>query len=213
MSTAAEFSTSNILNSVSMYLADKLLSSSALCYWHAADALQITNTATGWYYEFNANRSTILADSTVASAVSTARGVVTMLSTYPAEPRFIHRLINDASLGPPDEVPVPVAVVDVTPVKRMQPYELGTKTKWRSRGLLVECYGREQREQRWFADLLERSFEQDQVIEVLDHDAGTLASVGYVTVDVPTVGMDTYLDASEALAYQVVAGAYLRYVV
>lgn len=212
MTTPAKYSTSNILNSVSMYLADKLLEDGMLCYWHAADALQIDSTASGWYYDFNTNRSTILQDATVSAAVSACRGIVTILSAYPAEPRFIHRLISDASLGPADEVPVPALVVDVTPVQRTSSYELGTRRRWRPRAVLVEMYARHQAEQRRLADWAERALEEDVVVEIRDHDAGTLAVVGDVQLESTSVSLDTYLDASEALAYQVVAGAYLMYV-
>jgi len=213
MTTVQEYSSTNILNSVSTYLSAKLLADGMLVYWHAADALQIDSTSTGWYVGFSANRASILANATVAAALAASRGIITILTTYPAEPRFIHRLISDASWGATDVVPVPAMTVDVTPVQRTTGYELGTRKKWRPRAVLIELYARDQNEQSWLSDWVERAVEQDQHISVVNHDDGSLAVVGDAVFEQVRVETDTYLDAADALAFQVVAGAYLVYVV
>lgn len=213
MPTPADYSASNLLNSLATYVAGQLLASGYLIYWHAADALQINTSATGWYFGLTANRATILATPAVASAMSTAKGVWTIAEAFPAEPRFVARLISDDSLGQPDEVQTPVLVFDLSPERTQDPYELGTRVMWRYRALTVVAVVRQAHEQRWVADGFARWLQHQTSVDVVNHDAGTLSTVGMTTLEDTRVDQGTFIDAADALTYQVVAGSIVTYVV
>lgn len=211
MAVSTDFSTSNILNSLSLYLAGRALSAGLLLYWQASDALQISTN--GWYFQFSTNRSTILADPTVDAALDSCKGVLTVMEAFPAEPRFVQRLISESVPGDQHQVALPAVAIDVDAVAQFEPYELGTKVKYRWRPVMIEFAVRNAHEQRWVADRMESWFEPDTVIPIANHDDGSLVVVGDVNVIRPRVEIGTYLDMSEVLTFQIVAGMWVIYVV
>jgi len=212
MATPDKFSETNVVNSVALYLASKLIANGYLLYYHKRDVLQIADSPAGWYYQFSVNKAAILADPTVAAAVASAKGLVTVTDGLPAVPRFIQRLISDASIGPADVVSVPAVSVELSPVMLTESYELGARTKWRYRHLLVDSYVRTPDEQALFKDWLALWFEQDTFIAVHDHDAGTLAEIGTVRLEQVRVDHDRLVTGPEATTYQVLANALTEYV-
>lgn len=210
--TPEAFSESNVLNSLSLYVASKLLASGYLLYWHKRDAVQIADSSTGWYTEWSKNGATYLANSTVAAAFSAARGLVTLTGEIPAVPRFIIRLIDDTSIGPADVVSVPTLSIEVGPAIAVSDYELGSGKKWRSRHLIVDGYVRTVEEQGRFKDFFSLWFDNNQALTIRNHDAGTLAQVGEVTVVDSVPRYQTLVMGAEATTYQVLLNARLVYV-
>lgn len=203
------YSESNVLNSLSSFLAGQLLADGYLLYYQRRDVLQ---TGAGWYPEWSVHRATYLADASFAAALAAARGVLTLTAEIPAEPRFITRLISDASVGAPDEVTVPTLSIEVGPPIVTGNYELGTRTKYRSRFLLCDGFVRTVEEQRRLADALARWFDPETTLDVLDHDAGTLVPVGPLTVDDTVVRTQVWPQRAEVATYEVLLTARLIYV-
>jgi len=212
MPTDAErFSESNVLNSVALYLASKLFAAGYLVYWHKRDAVQINTSSTGWYLTYSANRATYLADPTFAAAYAAAKGLVTFVDTIPAVPRFITRLTDDTSVGPADAVPVPAMAIALGAPVPLAQVEIGTKTKWRTRHLMIDSYTRTTDEQGLFKDALANWLDENTILAIADHDAGTLAVVGSVEVLDSTVASARVVDRAEAVTYEVLLNARLEY--
>lgn len=209
MQPPEKYSETNVLNSVSMYVTTKLLAAGYLIYWQHRDALQ---AGSGWYPQWNANKAAYLVDVTLAGEVTNAQGLLTIVGAIPAVPRYVTRLIDDTSVGPPDEIAVPTVSIEVGPPIPGPPYELGTKVRWRSRHLVLDGYMRTEQESRRFKDLLALWFDADQVLQVVDHDAGDLADVGSLVVMDASVHSATVLNGVEATTYEVLLHAGLIYV-
>lgn len=213
MSTPAKYSTTNVLNTISQLLATNFLADGYLIYWHARDSVQIDETASGWYPSFSQNRAAYAADSTFSTAVANAKGLVTLVSDLPAVPRFVIRLMSDASVGDPDEVPVPAIAIDVGAALSLSAYELGSKVKWRTRHLMLDAYVRSEAEAMQVQDLFAIWFEEECSIPIVDHDAGTQAAVGAVIVLDPGVRALPNIHQGDALTYEVLLNARLVYAV
>jgi hypothetical protein len=210
--TPEKYSETNILNSLTLYLATKFLAAGFLIYWHARDAVQINTTSSGWYLQYSQNSSTYLADPTFAAAYAAAKGLVTFVDGIPAVPRFIVRLTSDQSIGPADAVPVPAVSVEIGASVPLANYELGSTTKWRSRHLVVDSYVRTPAEQKLFKDLLAQWFEPDLNLTVNDHDAGTLAVVGTVEVLDTAIADARVPNQAEATTYEVLLNSRIEYI-
>lgn len=212
--TLAKYSTTNVLNTVAEYVATKLLAAGYLVYWHARDTVQIDTTPTGWYPSFSQNRAAYAADSTFSTAVSNAIGLVTLVNSLPADPRFVIRLMSDASVGEADEVPVPAIALEIGAGVPVSSYEVGSRKKWRSRHLVLDGYFRDENESMLMEDLFTQWFDDDDTIAILDHDAGTQAAIGgdvYVMDSV--VRALPHINQGDALTYEVILNAQLIYVV
>jgi len=206
------YSEPNVVNSVALHLADRLLAADYLLYWHRADALQIGPTGADWRFNFSTNRGAILADPEVATAVAGAVGLVTIVQALPADPRFVVRLIDDESVGPADVVTVPAVSVEVAAPVPVMEYEIGTALKWRSRHLVVDASLRTPLEQGRFKDLLAAVFDKNVIVSITDHDAGDGSTVGDIMVADPNVASTTIVQGPDALTYQVLLNARLLYV-
>lgn len=207
-----QWSETNILNSVALYITSQFIAQGYVIYYHRQDAMQINTSATGWYYQWSTNKAAILADSAFAAALSAGKGLLTVVEALPAEPRFVERLISDASVGAADEVPVPALAFSLTSEQFQDGYELGTKMKWRSRHLMVDSYTRDDREQGRIKDWLTWWLELNSIVDIADHDAGSQAAVGSVVVDQVRVDTDRFFEKGQAATYQVLANALLTYV-
>jgi hypothetical protein len=211
--TPAQFSTTNISNSIALYLAANFLAKGYLVYYHARDAVQINTTSTGWYRNWSQNKATYLAPGTFATAWAAAKGVVTFVEAFPAEPRYTQRLISDTSIGAAGEITLPAISIDVRPEGGQDNYELGTKLKWRHRHLILESYTRDLTEQVRFQDWFNLWFEQDTYLDIADHDAGTAAAIGQIDIVQPSVDAERFPQSTDATLYQVLLNALMMYVV
>lgn len=212
MATPSEFSATNIGNSLSLYLGAQCIQADLVVYWHELDALQIGTGTSDWYFEFSTNRTAILATPEVQTALNASRGVLTMYGAFPAEPRFIQRLISDVTAGSQQDVVIPALTFVVSPELMTQPYEIGTKLKWRKRSVMVEVITRTAQEQLWFADRLMNWLDDETAIVIHNHDDQSLTELGVVETERVRVEMGTFTDAAMALTYQIVSGMWVNYV-
>lgn len=208
-SLAARFSERNILNSLAVYLAPKLMELRYLIYWHARQAVQ---TPDGLYTDWEANRETYMADPVFAAQWAGAQGLMTVVTGTSAVPRFVQRLIDDASVGPADVVTVPVISLELAGVLPTGNYEIGSTRKWRARHLIVDCYVRDEAEQAKVQDALSLWFDAELPLTVRDHDAGDLSEVGLASVMDPVVLTTSFPQDAEATTYEVLLNARLIYV-
>ena len=99
--------------------------------------------------------------------------MVTFVDTIPAVPRFITRLTDDTSVGPADTVPVPAMAIALGAPVPLAAVEIGTKVKWRTRHLMIDSYTRTTDEQGLFKDALANWLDENTILAIADHDAGT----------------------------------------
>jgi hypothetical protein len=209
MTLAEQLSEFNIVNSVSEYIAGKLLEAGYVVYWHARDALQLN--ATDWYFEYSTNYPTYLAVPAVLTAMNAAKGIVTLGRSLPAEPRFVARPTLDGSVLPQDAVGIPALSVEVGPAQIVEYLECGTRVKRWFRHLLVDGYARTQDEQGRFTDYFALWFEPDIPLSIYDHDAGTRALIDTVLPLLPNISRAQLIDQADAITYQLVFNARLEY--
>lgn len=209
MTLAEQYSTSNISNSLSLYLAEWLLAAGYVIYWHRRDALQ--TSATDWYFDYSTTHPTLLADSAFRALLGVVTGIVTLTDSVPAEPRYLIRPIDDGSVPPMDAVMVPLVSVEVGPAIPLKSAEMGSKMKLRGRHLMVDAYVRNKDEQALFQDALANWFDDELLLSVHDHDAGTLADVGSLLVQKSAVATELVFDSAEARTYEVLLNAQLEY--
>jgi hypothetical protein len=210
MATLAEqYSNHNVANSVALWMATRLLTAGYLIYWHQRDAVQ---TLAGWYYEYSTKRAVYLADSTFQAAYAAAKGISTITESLSAESKFIIRPVVDGSIGPAENVPLPVLGVQIGDAIGQEFIELGSLMKFRWRHLVVDCFTRNRDENKLIADALAVWFDEGTSITVSDHGAGTLANFGDVTLRDVRVDSAVWLDKPEERRYQVILNARLEYV-
>lgn len=209
MSTPAKFSESNVINTLTIAFADELLANGYLVYWHAIDAIQ---TLGGWYYTYSTKYALYHADPAFSGQIGNAKGIVTLTEHIPAEPKFIERPITVAGPYPQNQLVVPVFSVEIGSSVAIANYELGTRLKWRNRHLVIEGYVRDRHELTKFKDLLAIIFDNETFFDVLDHDAGTLATVGQVEINDTIVDDFIDVDAAEQTTYQVICNSRLEYI-
>lgn len=208
MTLQEQFSEKNVQNSIALYLASKLLAAGYLVYWSLIDAVQ---TNAGWYFQYSLNSATYLANPTYSAAITSAKGMVTLVNTLPAVPRFIVRPMNDGSVPADDEVAVPTIAVEIGSADVVRNYEMGTILKWRSRTLIVDGFFRNEQEQSAFQDAFNTWFDHDSTLDIVDHVAGDLSAVGPVTVRGPSVDSQT-TRAAEATTFETLLHTQLEYV-
>jgi hypothetical protein len=209
MTLAEQFSTSNVVNSISLELAGYFLTAGYVVYWQKVDALQ--TGATTWYYEYSANCATLLANAGFVAVLTAAKGILTITDRVPAYPRYIIRPINSGVVPAEDEVMVPAVSVEVGPGVSLRNAEMGSRLKVRARHLIVDAYVRTVAEQAWFQDKLALWFDDEEMLTVHDHDAGNLADVGAVLVQKSVVVAEEVLGSAEARTYEVLLNARLVY--
>lgn len=207
--TPDKFSETNVVNTVSRYVASKLLAENYLVYWHARDAVE---TPDGWYFEWSTNYATYMLDATFLARETAAKGLVVLTDSLPAEPRFVERPITQVGPINQNEVPIPALSIEVGPSKFVAEYEIGSGLKWRYRHLIVDGYVRTRAEQAKFKDFLALWFEHNQLFDIADNDAGSTAIVGTVYVQEPDVDYAIYTDTPKATTFQVICNARLDYI-
>lgn len=204
----AQYSLTNLANTVSEYLADALIDRGYLVYWRPIDALQ---TADGVYPSWFENQATILADSAVAAEFAASRGIVSILDMDSALPGLSTRPTSDGTVLDPEDVPVPSLTVVVEHLPNNGLVELGTKKQYRSTLLQLVGYARSLEEQNFLADLLRQLFDDWTHIRLLDHDAGTKAPIGLL--DVTETRLTTVVAAlkKDEQVYEIALSSELRY--
>lgn len=204
----AQYSLTNLANTVSEYLAEALLDRGYLVYWRPIDALQ---TADGVYPSWFENQSAILADAQVAAEFAASRGIFSILDMDSALPGLSTRPTSDGTVTDPEDVPVPSLTVVVEHLPNTGLVELGTKKQYRSTLLQLVGYARNMEEQNFLADLLRQLFDDWTHIRLLDHDAGTKAPIGLV--DVTETRLTTVVAAlrKDEQVYEIALSSELRY--
>lgn len=207
--TPAEASLTNLLNSVSTYLADQLRQAGYLIYWHEQDAVE---TASGWWPAYSVNQAAYAADATFAAQLAAATGLITLRGPLPANPAFVARPTNDGTVEGQSVVHVPGFAVELSDPTPVRPVELGTRLWQRARHLIVFGFARTWQEQATLSDALAQWFDAYTVIPVQDHDAGTLVAVGNIDIVDPTVISDIVVDDAEVETYSVELHARVEYI-
>ena len=210
--TLALYSETNVVNSLSVHLAGQLLAAGYVVYWHQRDALQVNTTSSGWYYNYSTQFAAYWTNGAFQTLLQNAKGLVTLTDSIPAQPRFLQRPINDGSVPEADAVMAPTIAIKVGPAVDLGDYELGTRTKWRTRHLVLDAFVRTSHESGLFKDWFSQWFDRDTVLDIVNHDAGTLAAVGPVRFNVVRVDSDEVFDQAEARSFEVLLNARLDYV-
>jgi hypothetical protein len=209
MSLQSDYSTRNIKNSLAVTLTRKFLAESYCLYWHESDGLE---TADGYYGEYSTRQDVLLQDSQVAAAFAAAKGLLTIRGPLTASPRFVARPSSSGAVGPQDEIPIPAIAIEVSGPAPVENYELGTMLKWRSRVLTVTAFTRSPEENDLFVDRLAEWLDEDVEVDVLDHDGGTLTSVGSVRLVAPTSESNIQIPGPDFTTYAVEFLAQLEYI-
>lgn len=207
---AADYSTPNIINSISLELAARFLTAGYVLYWHRLDALQ-TSTI-DWYYNYSTTYETRLADAAFLGLLTAAKGILTITDSVPALPRYTVRPINSGAVPAEDEVMVPSLAVLLGPAIDLSSAEMGSDLKNWARRLELDTYLRTTDEQGLFQDLFPLWFKGDATFAIKNHVAGTLADVGTVVVGRSQTATLTVIDNSLAQTFEVAMQAKLDYV-
>ena len=210
MASQLDFSETNIVNTLSVFLAQKLMNVGYLIYWRQRDAVQ---TPEGWYYEWSTNYSTYMADATFAARVNSGNGLVVLTDSLPTEPVFIKRHIQVAGPIKQNEVPVPAISVEVGPPVAITNWELGSGLKMRGRHLIVDGYVRDRSEQAKFKDWFAMWFDNDTYFTIQNHDDGSLVAVGQLDTNDTVVDFAVEVAGQEQVTYQVLCNSRLEYIV
>ena len=211
MASPEQFSEHNCANSVAAYVATELLDRNYLIYWHELDAVE---TPDGLYTNYSTTEATYLANATFAARYNAAVALVTLRGPLTAaNPVFVTRPSNSGVVADTQsEVVVPGFAIEVGPPVVLDRYELGTTVKWRARHLLLYGFARSEPEQGRFADVLSVLFDDAVVLNVFDHDAGSLALIGPLTVLSPSMNTDILPLGPAANTYAVELNARLEYI-
>lgn len=208
MATLAQFSQTNLVNSLAQYLAAKLLSVGYLVHWAERDTVE---TLDGWYPGYTAGAAAYLADSAFQARAQAAQGLMAVLPAFPTEPRFLARPTGDGTALGPDTVAIPALALDMGSPGPGPFVGLGQTERFRVRRLTVEAYLRNAREQGRLEDWLEQWITDDLPIPVYDHDAGTLALVDSVVPRQTRILRGVTIEQGEAQAFQVLLHTLLDY--
>lgn len=204
----AQFSLTNLGNSLSQYLATSVVTAGYLVYWKPTNVLQVGTSAYPQFYE---QQEAILSNPTVAAAFAAARGIVSFLNQDFSFPEFPVRPTSDGSVAAPEDAPVPLLSVLVTHGPNGALCGLGSRERWRTADLSVLGYARSFEEQLYLANVVRTAFDEGVFLDIRDHDAGTRALVGDVEIVEAGVQTDTYPLKPDAMVYEVTLSARLRY--
>lgn len=207
--SATSYSYQNVLNSLSVYLADQLLAAGWLVYWHTLDAVQ---TGAGLWSTWSTSYATWHANPTFAASLAASRGILTLRGPVPANPTFITRLTSEGLLGNPDQIVVPSLCLDLDPAAALKPWELGDSgVALRGRTLFLFGYLRTIEEQKLLADHVADWFDLHRRVDVVDHAQGS----GTVGLLIPTrthIEADFNFSGPEVETFALEATVRLEYV-
>lgn len=203
------FSETNIVNSVALVLAQRLLGYGYLLYWHATDVVQ---TPDGFYYEYRTNQEAYAADPTFAARLTNAKGLFTLKGKTAANPEHPVRPTSDGIVSDAvSDIPIPSLAVEVGPQINGRAVEIGSPVRYRKRHLAIYGYARDEAEQSRLRDSLAAWFDESTWLEVQDHDAQTLATVGMVEMVKVSTDSAVVIAESDATTYELILNARLEY--
>lgn len=204
----AAYTTTNLTNSMADKLATELLAAGYLLYWLSLDALQ---TADGVYLNYQANQASILQDEDVAEELASSKGILTLRNDDFSFPQYPTRPTSDGAVTAPENIPVPAIALRVEHAPNGKLLGLGSRERVRYADLSLYGLARDKGEQLYLADVLRVALDESQFVSVLDHDAGTRASVGAVEIQGTDVGTFIYPLGPESKAFEFTLNARLRY--
>lgn len=204
----AQYSLTNIGNSVSSYLASTMVDAGYLIYWKPTDTLQVGSSAYPGYFE---QQEAILSDPTVAAALTAARGIVSFLNQDFSFPEFPVRPTSDGTVAAPEDAPVPLLSVQIEHGRNGEYREIGSRVRWRKADILILGYARTFEEQLYLANVMRTAFDEGLFLAIRDHDAGTRALIDDVEIVEAEVQTDTFPLKPDAMMYEVSLSARLRY--
>lgn len=204
----AQYSLSNQSNSVAEYLAAELLAKGYLLYWQSLDALQ---TPAGLYGNFYEDQAEILQDEDVAAALSTSRGILSILNMDAADPKPLKRPTNDGTVSAAVDLPIPSITIAVEHLPNGSLLGLGSLVRDRYTDLQLIGYARSFEEQLYLTEVLRVRFDESLYIPMYDHDAGTRASLRAVEIQDTLVQTRVVPLESDVQAYEIALTARLRY--
>jgi hypothetical protein len=204
----AQYSLSNLTNSISELLADELLAQDYLLYWRTIDALQTPDAVYGNYF---ANQAAILADPAVQAYLASARGILTVLNGDAADPALLKRPTGDGGVIAPVDVPVPSVVLAVSHLPNGELLQLGSRLRERFADLQLVGYARTFEEQLFLTEVLRLRFDESLFLSIYDHDAGTKAVIPPVEIDDISFFSTVVPLTAEVQAYEIALTARLRY--
>ena len=206
---AEQYSDNNVLNSIALDLANKFLSVNYVVYWANRDIVQ---TLDGSYFGWSTNYATHMADGTFAARIAAADGMVSLTESLSASPTWILRPITTAGPIAQNEHLLPVISVEVGAAVPVRPYELGSRDKWRHRLLMLDGYVTSRKELRKFVDWFGLWYDSELHLDIQDHDAGSLATVGDVEFVDTNVRYRVDPIAVEPVVFQVICTTRLTYI-
>ena len=204
----AQYSLSNLNNSVATYLTSQLLADGYLIYWRPLDALQ---TSAGLYRDWSTLQDSILLNPAVAAAYASSRGIISILDPDVAIPAVAARPTVDGTSQGPEQTPVPSMTIRVRHNLNGELMELGSRRRERWAVLSILGYGRDHLESIYLVDKLRLWFDALTDIPLRDHDSGTQALVQQLEVHDPAVSSSIVPLAHEAQKYEIALSASLRY--
>jgi hypothetical protein len=179
-----------------------------LLFWLGLDALQ---TPDGVYLEYQANQASILQEPDVADRFAVAKGIITLRNDDFSFPQYPTRPTSDGAVTAPENIPVPAIALRIEHAPNGGLLGLGSRQRTRYADFSLYGLARDKGEQLYLADVLRVTFDESQFVSVLDHDAGTRASVGAVEIQGTDVGTFSYPLGPESKAFEFTLNARLRY--
>lgn len=205
------YSTGNVVNSITTPFSQLLLEAGYVVYWYETDVLQ---TLSGLKPTYSLSQQTYLADSGFQAELAAAVGLFTLRPEMSAIPRAIDRPTVDGTIaGLQGEVAIPAASLTVGSMVAEHFQEVGTRQMYRVRSLEIEAYLRTAGEAQQLADSLSETFDTDTSFAIYNHDGlAPTTPVGSLLVKRPLARRTTLPGAQEATTYQVTFSAMLEYV-
>lgn len=204
----SQFSETNIENSVATLLAQRLLNAGYLLYWEPIDAVQ---TIDGWYFQYTTQQATYAVDPVFSQRLAAAKGILTLRDPATANPSFAVRPMNDGTVPEEGAVQTPSLAIHIGPMLNGEGIGMGDRTRVRYRHLSIYGLARDRFEQATLRDSLAMWFDENEVIDVRDHDAETLELFGSVITDLVMADSAIVQLSTEAMTFEVVLNARLQY--
>jgi hypothetical protein len=204
----AQYSITNLSNSLATHLAGLLITDGYLIYWRSLDALQ---TADGLYTSWSELQTSILADPDVAAEYAASRGIISLIDPDVAVPGVAVRPTVEGEVVGPESLPVPSMAIQVEHAPSGSLQGLGSKVRERWAVLSIVGYGRDLRESLYLTERLRGWFDDLTYVPMRNHDDGSLAVLLDLEVHDCAVTSAVVPLKQEAQVYEIALSANLRY--